>query len=486
VGGEAVTEPGASDCETIVRVGIVGGGLAGLAAASVLADYGATVDVFEARRQLGGRAGSYRDPKTGQLVDHCQHVAMGCCTYWLDFCRRTGIEELFQRHHRLHFFGPDGSRCDFAAARWLPAPLHLLPPLMGLGYLTLRERISIARTLMRLATHQTSEEVDSPAIGRWLRLQGQSQTVIDRFWSVVLVSALGETVERASVAAARKVFVDGFLNHPQAYEVLVPSAPLTELYDHRVAESLRTRGVNIHTSTRVTQVAADTKGSARVSLPGGADRAFDHIILAVPWLRVNRLLPESICSRVPQLTAIGRIESSPITGVHLWFDRAITSLPHAVLVGRLSQWVFNHGESQSPETQRPSDHYVQVVISGARELTDMSRQAIVDQVLDDLRVSFSATDAAQLLRWQIVHQPHAVFSVQPGIDAIRPAQTTPVPGLHLAGDWTQTGWPATMEGAVRSGYLAAASVLKAAGQPANLDVAELPRGLLARFLFGRS
>jgi len=481
-----VTQPGTGDDAASVRVGIVGGGLAGLAAASMLVDHGVTVDVFEARRQLGGRAGSYRDPKTGQLVDHCQHVAMGCCTYWLDFCRRTGTDDLFRRHTKLHFFGPDGKRFDFVAARWLPAPLHLLPPLMGLGYLTLRERIGVAGTLMRLATRPAPDETDGPAIGNWLRTHGQSQSAIDRFWSVVLVSALGETVDRASVAAARKVFVDGFLNHRQAYEVLVPSAPLSELYDHRVAKSLRARGVNIHTSTRVTQFAANVQGSPRLSLRDGGEREFDHVILAVPWLRVNQLLPEGIQGRLPHFEAVDRIESSPITGVHLWFDRPITQLPHAVLVGRLSQWLFNHGPLPTLEAQEPPSHYVQVVISGVRQLTDMSRQAVLDQVLDDLRVSFSEVDAARLLRWQIVHQPHAVFSVQPGIDAIRPAQSTSVPGLHLAGDWTETGWPATMEGAVRSGYRAAESVLKTAGQPVKTNVAELPRGLLARLLLGRS
>jgi squalene-associated FAD-dependent desaturase len=476
----------ASASEVPMRVGIVGGGLAGLAAAAVLVESGATVELFEARRHLGGRAGSYRDPQTGRLVDHCQHVAMGCCTYWLDFCRRMGIARQFRRHRKLHFFGPGGKGFGFAAARWLPAPLHLLPPLLGLGYLSLRERIGVARTLVRLATHQPPDEIDGSTIGDWLRLQRQSQTAIDRFWSVVLVSALGETVERASVAAARKVFVDGFLNHRQAYEVLVPTAPLSELYDHRVAESLCAGGANIRTGARVTRVVGDAQGVTRLLLADGEQRDFDHIILAVPWLQVSRLLPETVRGGLPQLDALGQIESSPITGVHLWFDQPITRLPHAVLVGRLSQWLFNHGQSPDVETRQPQGYYVQVVISGSRVLDGEPRPAILDAVLDDLRGSFSAVASAKLLRWQIVHQPHAVFSVRPGIDAIRPGQTTSVRGLHLAGDWTQTGWPATMEGAVRSGYRAAASVLKAAGQPAETDVPELPRGLVARFLLGSS
>ena len=212
---------------------VVGGGLAGLAAAAALAERGVRVELFEARRQLAGRAGSFRDPATGELVDHCQHVSMGCCTNLADFCRRTGIADCFRRDSRLHFFAPDGRRYDLAANRWLPAPLHLAPSFLRLGYLTLGERLAIARALWKLArmprcitTHTMTAadqlsaskgEWSMPATepfttaGEWLRRNGQSEQSIKLFWEPVLISALGESLERAGPAYARKVFVDGFM-----------------------------------------------------------------------------------------------------------------------------------------------------------------------------------------------------------------------------------------------------------------------------------
>ena len=170
---------------------------------------------------------------------------MGCCTNLADFCRQTGIADLFERHRVLHFFGPDGSRYDFQAARGLPAPLHLAPSFLRMGFLSLRERVGIGRCLLRLArTGPSNHDDGGETIGAWLRSQKHSQRAIDRFWSVVLVSALGESVDRASLAAARKVFVDGFLAHRDAYQIEVPRVPLGELYA-RVVDWLRGRDVRL-------------------------------------------------------------------------------------------------------------------------------------------------------------------------------------------------------------------------------------------------
>ncbi len=468
-----------------LRVGIVGGGLAGLAAADRLAGHGAHVELFEARRHLGGRAGSYRDPQTGQTVDYCQHVGMGCCTYWLDFCRRTGMDRFLRCDRALHFFGPDGKCHRFAAARWLPPPLHLLPAFFGLKYLSFSERVSVARAMIRLARHAGDGGENGPAVGDWLRNHGQSENTIRLFWEVVLASALGETVDRASLSAAHKVVHDGFLAHGAAYEVLVPTAPLRQMYDRQLAHHLAEKGVNIHRSTRVSQVRVAAKGVGELLLADQGPRNFDHIVVAVPWHHVAGLFSEDAGHRLPCLEAARRIENSPISGVHLWFDRPITQLPHAVLVGRLSQWLFNRQwQANGAADNQPEGHYVQVVISGNRQTSDRPRQDTIDEIVSDLRGCFPQATGAELLRWQLIHQPRAVFSVRPGIDAIRPSQTTDVPGLHLAGDWTRTGWPATMESAVRSGYHAAESVFAAAGQPVSCRVPDLPRAALTRLIVG--
>jgi len=477
-----------------VRIAIIGGGLAGLSAAVALAGRGLEIELFEAKRRLGGRAGSYLDRESGQLVDHCQHVAMGCCTNYLDFCRRTGIADLFDRHRVLHFFGPDGRRSDFLPSRWLPPPLHLLPSLIGISYLTLGDKLAIARAMVRLIRASTAD----PTVLDWLRKQRQSQRAIERFWQVVLVSALGESLDRASLSAARKVFVDGFLAHPDACQVLVPKVSLGELYDVHVAKWLGEQSVRVHleSPTRMIERSSDARklrvSIADRSVPGDSptkSREFDHVVLAVPWRNAAALLAPGLSEQLPQLTAASEFHSAPITSVHLWFDRSITELPHAVLVGRLSQWIFRRTDFQSVQNSgegritNPS-YYYQVVISASHDLAGRPRDAVRDEVLADLRAVFPAAQEASLVRWQLITEQEAVFSCRPGLDAQRPEQTTTIPNLFLAGDWTRTGWPATMEGAVRSGYLAAEALLARIGRAEKLAVADLPKGWIVRLLGG--
>lgn len=444
-------------------VAIVGGGLAGLAAAAELCERGLRVELFEARRKIGGRAGSFVDPATGETVDHCQHVAMGCCTQFVDFCRRTGVADLLRWHDTLHFFGPDGRRYDLRGTRWLPAPLHLAPSLLKLGYLSWRERLLVGLALLQLArekpptsqARRLSDEVE-PTTGDWLRRHSQTQRAIDRFWSVVLVSALGETVDRASLWAARKVFVDGFMSNRTAYHIAVPTVPLSELYD-RIADWLRSRGTIIHVESPIARVTGTAARATGVELADGSLRPFDFVIVAVPWRRVSSLFHADMAAAIPEFQTLDQIESSPISSLHLWFDRPITDLPHAVLVGCLSQWLFNRGPTPSPRSDE-TWHAYQVVISASRELAIYSREEVLRKVVEELRLIWPVAISAQVRHWRLVTEHDAVFSYRPGFDGLRPPQQTPIANLALAGDWTATDWPATMESAVRSGYLAAKSL----------------------------
>ncbi len=435
-------------------VAVVGGGLAGLAAAVRLAEQGLHVELFETRPRLGGRAASFRDPQSGELVDLCQHVSMGCCEALADLCRRTGLTDCFGRHRRLHFFGPDGTRCDFAAASWLPAPLHLLPAMLRLKYLCLRDRLGIARAMFRLARAEPGKVDETTTAGAWLRAQGQSEAAIAGFWSVVLRSALAETAQRASFAAASKVFVDGFLGSRRGYELELPTMPLAELFDHRLGGWLAEHGVTVHRACRVRRIDGDGRQAAGLVLADGTRREFDFFVLAVPWHKVSKLLAAPILAAIPSLGDLSQIPPVPITAIHLWLDRPISDLPHAVLVGRLSQWVFCG--QQIARQARPL--HCQVVISGSGELNRRRREEVVAQVRSELEAIWPAARAAQLVRWRMVTEPAAVFSMRPGIQRLRPPQQTPIANLALAGDWTATGWPATMEGAVRSGYAAAEAV----------------------------
>lgn len=467
------------------RVAIVGGGLAGLAAAVALCQRGLHVELFESRHKLGGRAGSYVDQESGELIDHCQHVAMGCCTTFLDFCRQTKIDGLLTRHRRLHFFGPRGERCDFDRSGWLPPPLHLGAALWGQKYLSAADRISIAAALLRLARLSAADDANGVTVNAWLSQQRQSSAAIEHFWQVVLVSALGETLERASLAAARKVFVDGFLGNRSSYEVWTPKVSLEELYDVGVANWLRKRGVAIHLGSTVSQIVERNESPSTLALlcKNGSQYEFDVVIAALPWRRLPEVLSAELAAKLPTVVSAAKaIQASPITGIHLWFDRPIMDLPHAVLVGRLAQWVFAKCKEEGSECKGGTPHYYQVVISASRNLMGRERDEVVREVLADLQSVLPHCREAKLLRWQMITDQESVFSAKPGLSQIRPLQRTGVPGLFLAGDWTATGWPSTMEGAVRSGYLAAEELLVNLGRSQRIVPAGLPRSWLARLL----
>lgn len=465
-------------------VAIVGGGLAGLAAATALSTTDCQVRLLEARRRPGGRATSFREPASGELVDFCQHVSMRCCTNLADLLQRTGLADAFRPAEVLHFIGPDGRQSDLAASRWLPAPLHLAPALARMRFLTWRDRWQIARAMRALMHTPLADGPDAPTAAEWLRRQGQSQRAIDWFWGVVLVSALGESLERASMAAARQVFVDGFLASRDAYVVEVPQVALGQLYGERLPDWLQQRGVDVTCGTAVRSVGR-AAGSGRLCITTATDsEEFDRVIVAVPWRQLSGLLAPELRFDQPWLAALDDWQPAPITGVHLWFDRPITPLPHAVLVGRLGQWVFNRGGQQNgtPASTAPAEFYYQVVISASRDLAGREREAIVAELCDELRAIWPAAAAARLLRSRIVTEQSAVFSVRPGSDALRPTQQTPIADLFLAGDWTRTGWPATMEGAVRSGYLAAEAVTQSLAAPRRFLARDLPPSVLGHWL----
>ena len=472
-----------------MRIVIAGGGLAGLAAAVALTERGLPCEVLESRPRLGGRASSFLDPTTDSYIDNCQHVSLGCCTNFRHFCETTGLAEFFRREATLYFIGPSGKVDPFSASS-LPAPLHLAGAFARLSYLSWRDKFSLGRGLKALARGVRADERGLP-FSEWLARHGQTKTAIDRFWHVVLVSALSETLDRIDVEHARKVFVDTFLAHRDGWFVEIPTVPLEDLYGGRLTEWLTSRGTTIRLQAAVEQIefARDRAVGARLS--SGEVATGDEFIVALPFFRVKSVLPESLATH-PDLAGIERLEAAPISSVHLWFDRPITELPHAVLVDRLCQWMFNRTaldvRAKSPETAQKSkaigEHYYQIVISASRELSGQSREAILAQVLAELTAVWPETARATLLHSRQVTEHRAVFSPLPGVDQWRPVQQSPIGNLQLAGDWTQTGWPATMEGAVRSGYLAAANVLARLGRAESVIQPDLPVGIWSRLLMG--
>ncbi len=464
------------------RVAIVGGGLAGLAAATSLVDRGVRVTLIESRPRLGGRASSFQDPATGEMVDNCQHVSMVCCTNLADFCRKVGIADLFRRVPDVRFLSPEGKLSRLIGDN-LPAPLHLARSFLGANYLSLSERLRVAYGVARLADPKGDRPGES--FESWLRRHGQTDRTIERYWGTVLISALNERLDRMDVGHARKVFLDGFLRTSDGYQMEIPLAPLGEIYGTRLERWLAEHGVEVRLTTGVKSVEVDEDGHLTgLRLRSGEAIDADFVVLAVPFDRVAGLLGPDILDRIPTLGELGSMESSPITGVHLWFDRPVCPYEHVVTVGRLVQWVFDHSAIQGRAVDEGRGQYLQVVISASYDLLPMSKAEILEAVLADVAAIWPGARDAKLNRSWVVTEHGATFAVRPGVDAIRPPQRTPVDGLFLAGDWTSTGWPATMEGAVRSGYRAAEGVLADLGDARRLVRPDLPQGRLARWLFG--
>lgn len=438
---------------------MVGGGLAGLSAAAGLAQHGLRVTLLESRNRLGGRAGSFTDPGSGQMVDACQHVSMGCCTNLAHFLRTIGVDHLLAPQPKLHFVTPDRRKSVFKADPW-PAPFHLGRALLGAHYLTPGDKLRVAYGLAAML--REGPDADPPLLP-WLEAHRQNRRTIERFWGIVLTSALNETVDRVGLKYARKVFRDGFVRHRDSFVVHVPTVPLGRLYGDELRAWLFSHQVELKENTGAKKLALSPEGTiSSVELRDGSSLVAEWYVLAVPFDRVTDMLPPELVEREPYFGGVRNLTPSPITSVHLWFDRPVMGLPHAVLIDCLSQWAFDRGEVA------PGEFYLQVVVSAARDLKGLGRDEIQRRVAEELGRLFPEVARAKLLRAKVVAEHAATFSAVPGVDRWRPGQASPVANLAVAGDWTATGWPATMEGAVRSGYLAAEAILARAGRPATL------------------
>jgi len=457
-------------------VAVAGGGLAGLAAACALADRGFRVTLFEKRPFLGGRASSWEHPGTGEVVDNCQHVLFRLCTNLIEFYERIGASGQIRWYDEMTFLEP-GGRATVMKSSALPAPLHTAPSFLRFPFLSAADKFAIAQALIPLTLREQPDTGKS--FQQWLDLHGQSGQAVARFWRPILVSALSDELERVSVPAAAQVIRMSMMS-PGARHMGVPTVPLTELYN-AAGDYVRARGGVLHFRRAVDSFAA---GSSRVEVRlGDAEEPFDYLIIALPFDALGRVLPETAESaRLRGL--ISEFENSPITGIHLWFDRQISDLDHAVLLDRTVQWMFHKSRLQPVRNQAANESpgsYIELVVSSSKTLIDKSRAEIVEMALGETREFFPAARAANLVKSTVIKEVNATYSPRPGIDGYRPVASTEWPRVFLAGDWTATGWPATMESAVRSGYLAAEALARAAGwKDARFLSADLPASGLMR------
>jgi squalene-associated FAD-dependent desaturase len=407
------------------------------------------------------------------VVDNCQHVLLGCCTNLIDFYRRLGVEQQIRWYDEITFLLP-GGRSSTLKAGALPAPLHAAPSFLASAVLGWRDKLAIARAMMSLVPEGRRKEDETENFLWWLLRHRQTQVAINRFWAPVLVSALNEDLDRVSIRYAAQVFRESFLKSAEAGCMGVPAVPLSQLYG-TAAAYIQARGGKVHLRTSVESIRPDAEG-VQVCV-GGEDICADFGILATPFGVVEKLLPD-----VPEAEALRqelrKLETSPITGIHLWFDREITPLEHAVLLERTIQWIFH--KSKILATRRDSRQvgsYVELVVSASKTLVDKPRGDIIDLAVRELGEFFPMVREAKVTKATVIKEVHATFSPTPESDAFRPPNSSPWSRLFLAGDWTATGWPSTMEGAVRSGYGAAEAL---SGR--KFLVPDLrPRGLMRLF-----
>jgi len=454
---------------------VVGAGAAGLAAASALTRDGAKVTVLERKPSVGGRAYSYDHPALGEVVD-CQHVLLGCCTNLVHLLAGAGASDTVRWYSELTFLEPAGQRVSKSASQrgsesagqWekatqgrvscirpgaLPPPFHSTASFLAAPMLGLADKASIARGLMEFMRGYPQD--DSESVETWLARTKQTPRAIRHFWEPVLVGALNDSFARCSLKYAGQVFYESFLKTAEGGRLGIPRVPLSEMFG-AIAESVQAGGAEIVLRASVDRIAQQADGWL-VNAGGVAYRA-KSLVLALPFEQMQRLLPQlpEDDARAALQARLANFVHAPITTVHLWWDRAVTDLDHAVLLDTGIQWIFNKSKIRAWPQER--GHYVELVISASSAELYQERDEIVQNAVRELAMFFPHVREAKLLKSGVLKEARATFSVLPGLDASRPQAKTAWPGLYLAGDWTQTGWPSTMEGGVRSGYLAAEAV----------------------------
>lgn len=458
---------------------VVGGGLAGISAACLLASSGFRVQLLERRPYLGGRASSYEHPGTGEVIDNCQHVLLGNCTNLISLYRRLGVDGAIQWFDKMIFLERGGRQSVLSPSRLFPAPLHAMPAFLRARAFSLADKVAIARGLSAFLGGIPADNAQSMA--QWLKEHGQTARAIEHFWKPVLVSALNEDLDCVSVRYAGQVMRMSLLQSPAAGRMGVPRIPLSDLYG-RAAGYIEDRGGVVHLRTPA-QKLCWSGGRWKVQ---SDDRSFtaDAIVFALPYEAMAKLVPELPQNEEAEALAktLSKFEHSPITGIHLWFDREITDLDHAVLLDATIQWMFHKSRLQPEKRASGSGSYVELVVSASKSLVEMQRQEILDLAIAELGEFFPALRQAHLKKATVVKEVRATYSIRPQLDRLRPSALSPWTRAYLAGDWIQTGWPATMEGAVRSGALAAEALSAAAGSPQKLLEPDLPPSGLMRFL----
>ncbi|MFJ9412729.1 hydroxysqualene dehydroxylase HpnE [Streptomyces sp. NPDC101227] len=468
-GRNGAQPPGRPDGAAAV---VIGGGLAGTTAALALADAGLRVTLVEGRPRLGGLVFSFRrDGAAGELtVDNGQHVYLRCCTAYRAFLERIGAARLVPLQDRMDVPVLDADRMRLGRLRRtaLPVPLHLAGSLASYPHLSPAERAGVVRATLALKGLDPADPaLDGVDFGSWLRRHGQSSRAIEALWDLVGIATLNATADHASLGLAAKVFKTGLLSAPGAADIGWARVPLGEVHDELTRTALEKAGVRIRLRTRAAGIER-TDGSWQVAVengPHGRERlAADTVVLAVPQRETHGLLPDGALSHQDRLLEIG---TAPILNLHVIYDRKVLRRPFFAAVGSPVQWVFDRTDASGLAglPDGAGCQYLAVSQSAAQEEIDAPVAKLRTRYLPELERLLPAARGARIRDFFVTRERTATFAPAPGVGRLRPAARTQAPGLYLAGAWTATGWPATMESAVRSGTAAAGEALTELGFP---------------------
>jgi squalene-associated FAD-dependent desaturase len=446
------------------RAVVIGGGLAGMAAALRLAEAGCEVELLERRPFLGGRAFSFRDSATGAVIDNGQHVLVGACRRLRAFLLAIGSPpDAFARQRTLAvpILDGHGRRATLAASR-LPAPLHLVPALLRYRHLGPRDRLRIARDARALARLRDRSSLEDVPLGAWLAGRGASRASIERFWEPLVTPALNVPVSEANVPLTGFFLERALWSGAGNGALWLPRVGLSEAIGEPGRRALGAAGVTIRTGERVRAVAIDGDRAVGVELSGGPTIAADAIVCALPARDLDAALPDG--------PGFGKVGAAAIVNAYLWYDRPVADEPFAGTFGSPLQWVFDRERLLGGE--RSGGPCIGISLSAADEWIDFSKDEIAERLDDAVGHVLPRRRGARLMASAVVKEPRATFRADAGCAHRRPGPRGPVEGLWLAGDWTDTGWPATMEGAVRSGERAAFAALEGLREPTGSTVLE--------------
>jgi zeta-carotene desaturase len=461
-------------------VTVIGGGIAGMSAACALAEAGFHVNLIERRNYLGGRASSYLHPGVNEVIDNCQHVLFGCCTNLIAFYERIGAGKKIHWTSDMTLIEPGGRRSRLGPSLFpLPAPLHGAFSFLTAHAFTFADKLALGRAFRAMLRPEAQNANET--LGDWLRSHRQTEGAMNRFWRLVIASALNADVDHIGVPYAAKVIRELFMNSARAGAMGLSTVPLSDLYSgaQRFLTENQSR-VLLNASVEALEWDEEVSGWSVKTRAGALISHF--VVLALPFESTAKLLPNLPPAEGAEKLAaqIHQHRHWPICSVHLWFDRKITNLDHAVLLDREIHWLYN--KSRLQPWRKGKGSYVELVVSASRAFAALSREQALDQSLRELAEFFPVVREARLEKAALIKEVRATFGVPPGIDSARPTAESPWPNLYLAGDWIQTGWPSTMESAARSGHQAAEAITAATGAPQQFLATDLkPRGLM-RFI----